>query len=223
MKLSKQQFEELLKKNRLILSLIGMSNIGKTYWSKKLQDIGFRPINCDDLIETKLVPILKEFGYSGINDVSRWMGQPYDDRFIANQQKYLSLEKEAMKNIFIQIENEKKENIVVDTTGSVIHTGKDICANLTRCSLVVYIKATKNIKEEMFQQYIKEPKPVVFGDVFNLKKNEKASDALERSYRKLLDIRSALYTEYADVIILREIIKKNMNINQFISLIKQLL
>ena len=51
MKLSKSQFETLLEENRLVLSFIGMSNIGKTYWSKKLQGVGFKHIDCDDLIE----------------------------------------------------------------------------------------------------------------------------------------------------------------------------
>ncbi len=39
MKLSKRQFDQLLLENQLVISFVGMSNIGKTYWSKKL--IGF--------------------------------------------------------------------------------------------------------------------------------------------------------------------------------------
>lgn len=221
MELSKQQLEQLLQENRLILSLIGISNIGKTYWSKKLQDVGFRHINCDDLIKAKLAPVLKELEYSGIEDVSRWMGQPYDDRFSANQQKYLSLEKETMENIFAQIKNGKNQNTVIDTTGSVVHTSRNICAKLKQCSLVIYIEVTENMKEKMFNQYIKEPKPVVFGDVFDPKENETAMQTLKRCYRELLNLRSALYSEYADVIIPRGAIEENMDVNQFISLIKQ--
>lgn len=221
MELLKQRLEQLLQENRLILSLIGMSNIGKTYWSKKLHDIGFKHINCDDLIEAKLAPILKEHGYSGIEDVSRWMGRPYDDRFSANQQKYLSLEKETMENIFAQIKNRKMQNTVINTTGSVVHTSRNICVRLKQCSLVVYIEATENMKEKMFNQYIKEPKPVVFGDVFDPKENETVMQTLKRCYRRLLNLRSALYAEYADVIIPRGAIEESMDVNQFISLIKQ--
>lgn len=223
MELSKQQFERLLQENRLILGLIGMSNIGKTYWSKKLNNAGFKHISCDDLIEAKLAPVLKEFGYSGIENVSCWMGQPHDDRFSANQQKYLSLEKEAMENIFGQIKKGKTQNTVIDTTGSVVHTGRNICVKLKRCSLVIYIEATENMKERMFNQYIREPKPVVFGDVFNPKEDETAKQALKRCYRKLLNLRGKLYAEYADVIIPRRAIKENMDINQFTSLIKRYL
>ena len=221
MKLSKSKFEQLFEENRLVISLIGMSNTGKTHWSKKLHDLGFKHINCDDLIEKKLSPILKKFKYSGIEDVSHWMGQPYDDRYVANQQKYLSIEKEIMKDIFIQIKNKKPRNTVIDTTGSVVHTGKNMRVKLMRYSLIVYIRANQNMKEKMFNQYIKKPKPVVFGNIFNPKQNETARQTLKRCYRKLLNLRSVLYSQYADVIIPIGSIKKNMNVNQFFSLIKQ--
>lgn len=221
MKLSKSQFEKLLKEDRLVLSFIGMSNIGKTYWSKKLQDIGFRHINCDDLIERKLTPVLKKLGYVGIEDVSRWMGQPYDERFFANQNKYLSFEKEVMEETFLEVKNNNSGNIIIDTTGSVIHTGKKITEKLKQHSIVIYIEASEDMKEQMFKKYLEEPKPVVFGDVYNQEQNETQLQALGRCYRKLLSLRSLLYAECADIVIPREAIVKDMTVSQFISLIKQ--
>lgn len=221
MKLSKLQFEKLFQENQLILSLIGMSNIGKTHWSKKLSNVGFMHINCDDLIEAKLAPVLKELGYSGIKDVSRWMGQPYNDRYSANQRKYLSLEKETMENIVAQIKNKEMRNMVIDTTGSVVYIGRNICVKLKQFSLIIYIEATENMKEKMLNQYIKEPKPVIFGDVFAPKENETVIQTLKRCYQKLLNLRSVLYAEYADVIIPRGDIAENMDVNQFISKIRQ--
>lgn len=221
MNLSKSQFEQLFQEKRLILSLVGMSNIGKTYWSKKLHTVGFKHINCDDLIEAKLMPVLKKLGYSGIKDVSRWMGQPYDERFSVNQQKYLSLEKKIMEDIFAQIKNGKIQNTIIDTTGSVVHTSRSICTKLKKCSLVICIEATENMKKKMFNQYLKKPKPVVFGDMFDPKKNETNTQTLKRCYRQLLNLRSTLYVEYADVIIPRKAIEKNIDVNQFISLIKR--
>lgn len=221
MHLSKPQFEQLLQKNQLVLSFIGMSNIGKTYWSEKFSGIGFKHLNCDDLIEAKLSPVLKKLGYLGVADVSRWMGQPYDERFFANQQKYLALEKKIMENILTQIKNREKQNTVIDTTGSVIHINENICFNLKQYSLIVYIKADENMKGEMFKQYCKKPKPVIFGKVFNIKRKETNKQALKRCYRELLDLRGALYTKYADVIIPRGAISKNINTRQFISLIEQ--
>lgn len=221
MNLSRRQFEHHLGENKLVLSLIGMSNIGKSYWSRKLGDVGFVHLDCDGLIEERLAPALKKLGYSGIEDVARWMGRPYDERFVTNQQKYLSFEKETLETIFDRIQNSGNQNTVIDTTGSVVHTGKDTCARLRERSLVVYIEATDDMKEEMFAQYIKRPKPVVFGDVFVKQKNETAIEALERCYRKLLDARSALYTEYADVVIPYGAADHSMTADQFISLIAQ--
>lgn len=221
MKLSQKQFDQLLQKNKLVLSLIGMSNIGKTHWSNKLAKINFEHINCDDLIEARLAPELKADGYSGIKDMSLWMGQPYDQRFYARQQKYLKLEKEVMRQIFAQIKNEKRQNVVIDTTGSFVHTGEYICSGLKKCALAIYIKADDATKEKMFKRYVKNPKPVVFGDVFVAKKGEANQQTLKRCYLKLLNLRSALYAQCADIIIPREFINQDMDTKQFISLIRK--
>ncbi len=221
MKLSKRKFDQLLRDNQLMVSLVGMSNIGKTYWSEKFQDVGFKHINCDNLIEKKLSPILKKHGYSGIKDISRWMGQPYDKQFTVNQEKYMFLEMRVMEDIFARVKNNKIKNTVIDTTGGVIYTNKNIGDRLKQFSMVIYIKASENMKEEMFRRYLKEPKPVVFGDLYSSKNNETDMQALSRCYRELLSLRNTLYSECADVIIPREAIKENANIHHLISLIKQ--
>ncbi len=213
-----KNFDELLKNKKLVISLIGMSNMGKTYWSKKLASIGFVHINCDDLIEQKLDKELKKYGYKGIKDVSRWMGQPYEKRFKRNQAIYLSLEKEIMKKILGSLEKDK--NIIIDTTGSVIYTGNEIYKKLRKSSLVVYIKASQKMQGEMFQNYIKNPKPVVFGRVFKKDKKESNFDALGKSYKRLLKERSLLYKKYANVTLPREKIAENLTPKNFISLIK---
>ena len=118
-------------------------------------------------------------------------------------------------------ENKKKQNIVIDTTGSFVHTGSDACSQLKKRALAIYIKANDSMKEKMFEQYIKKPKPVVFGDIFATKKGETNKRALKRCYLQLLDLRSALYTQCADVIIPREAISQDMDAKQFISLIRK--
>lgn len=223
MKLSKLEFEKLFQENKLVISFIGMSNIGKTFWSKKFESEGFKRIGCDDLIERKLTLDLEKLGYAGIADVARWMGQPGDEEFSNNQQKYLSLEKEVMSDIFNVIKNGNNQNIVIDTTGSIVHTGDNICKCLKNNTLVVYIEATKDMKEKMFDNYIKKPKPVVFGKLFYQKKQETCRQALERCYKELLEYRSDLYRKCADVIISRKIIKENMSISDFLSLVKKYL
>lgn len=223
MKLSKLKFEKLFHQKKLVICFIGMSNIGKTFWSKKFKAEGFKRVGCDDLIEEKLTLDLKKLGYSGIADVSRWMGQPYDEEFSTNQQKYLTLEKEVMGDILRKIKYENNKNIVLDTTGSIVHTGDNICNKIKENTLVVYIEATKDIKDKMFDNYIKKPKPVVFGEVFFQKKHETCYQSLERCYKELLEYRSGLYRKYADVIIPRNIIKEGLSCSDFISLVKHYL
>lgn len=220
MKLSSKQFQELLQKNKLVLSFIGMSNIGKTYWSERLSKFGFKHFNCDDLIEKKLSFELDALGYSGINDVSLWMGQPYEKKFEENQQKYLNFEKEAIENIFAELKN-TKQNVVIDTTGSLVHLNEKICLELKERSLIVYIKATDSMREKMFERYIEDPKPVVFGDIFSPQEGESGEKTLRRCYPILLEKRSKLYEKYADVVIPHEFINMKMNVKDFISLIKK--
>lgn len=221
MKLSRKQFDGLLQKNKLTLSIVGMSNIGKTYWSEKLAELGFKHFSCDGLIEAKLASELKARGYSGIRDVSRWMGQPYNKRFSINQWKYLNFEKEVIESIFKKLKNTKKCNAVIDTTGSVVHLGENICSKMKKNSLVIYIEATNAMREEMFRRYLKDPKPVVFGDIFVPQKGETGMQTLRRCYPKLLLQRSKLYAKYADVVIPYRSTGKNTSTEEFISLIRK--
>ena len=108
MQLTQEQFEDAIDKGQLAITMIGMSNIGKTYWAKQLAQKGFDHIICDDFIEAKLGPELQELGHKGIQDVSKWMGQPYDARFELNQEKYLRHEIEVMQEILRDLLNEKK-------------------------------------------------------------------------------------------------------------------
>jgi len=222
-RLSQKEFNEYWQGNKLAISFIGMSNTGKSYWSQKFAELNFKRINCDELIEAKLAPELKEQGYSGIEDVSKWMGQPYEKRFTANQQKYLDFEKDIIKQITAELKANQYGNVVIDTTGSFVHLEKSICSELKKHSVVVCIEATKDIRNKMFKLYIEKPKPVVFGNVFVLRKGETDEQTLKRCYQTLLDNRSRLYKQYADVVVPRDTITDNMSIKNFVSLLNNAL
>ncbi len=221
MKLSEEEFEELLGNNDLAISLIGMSNIGKTYLSRKLSELKFKRFGCDDIIEAKLGDKLKKMGYKGTNDVARWLGQPYEKQFTTNQKTYLQLEKQALIKIFLYLTNGNQENVVIDTTGSLVHTGADVCLALKEHSLIVYIEAGEDMREEMFEQYLKEPRPVIWGKVFQPQDQETNQEALKRCYPKLLDLRNSLYTRYADITVPYNSLPKNIGAEEFLELIKK--
>lgn len=179
-----------------------MSGSGKTHWSKKLERKSFKRFCCDDLIEKKLSKELKVLGYSGIQDVAKWMGQPYDIQYEETSKKYLRVEKEAVKKILEVINNSKSlydKNIVIDTTGSLIYIEKDILEKLSKITKVVYLEVPNYVKEEMYQTYLKDPKPVIWGDSFYKVRGESNMEALRERYSELLRFRSKRYERLADI------------------------
>jgi hypothetical protein len=104
---------------------------------------------------------------------------------------------EALK----EVESSSFSNIIFDTTGSVVHTGDDLCAALKAKTVVVYIRASDEQTEALFRQYSIEPKPTVFGHLFRQETGEDKSDAMMRSYVNLLKYRGEKYAFIADVTI----------------------
>lgn len=202
-KFSKAEFGRQLAANQVVLSLVGMSNSGKSYWSEQLaQGRDFKRICCDNLIESELGGVLSKLGYKGINDMSKWLGQPYEERFAVNQQTYLDLESATIEAILRELEQKPpKTNLVIDTTGSVVHLGEAVRNRLHDLSLVVYLQAPPGQEQEMFERYLAEPKPVVFGDMYRPEPGEDSQTALARCYKDLLAYRNSLYEAMADVVI----------------------
>lgn len=184
----------------MIISLIGMSNSGKTFWARKLESAGFQRYSCDDLIEKKLDKELKKSGFLGIHDVAKWMGQPYEKRYQTTSRKYLEFEKVSLLEIFDKIKNDKlNRNVVVDTTGSVIYTGEDIMESLRRLTTVVYLDTPFRMKQQMCELYFANPKPVIWGDKFQKQNGETDMETLRFCYPLLLEYRCRQYKKHANI------------------------
>ncbi len=216
------KFDQKLQAGELVLTLVGMSNVGKSYWSKRLaQESNFNHICCDDLIESELSDVLAELGYKGIEDMSKWLGQPYDKRFAKNQQRYLDLEVATLQKIISDLEQGyHTQNTVIDTTGSVVHTSPEILEKLTALTTVIYLEATPDMQDEMFKLYVTEPKPVVWGDIYKPEISETQQQALARCYPKLLAYRSGLYAGMSQVTIHRQTSLGMPGPNAFLDYIK---
>ncbi len=172
-----------------------MSGTGKTHWSKKLSEKGFTQYCCDDLIEELLSKDLKKLGYRGIQDVAKWMGQPYDTQYPKTSKAYLAREIQVMEKLIKKIAN--KKNSVIDTTGSVIYAGGEIGKALVKLTTVIYLETPQSVQDEMFRVYMQDPKPVIWGQVFKKKKNETEKEALARCYPELLNTRAEKYKKLA--------------------------
>ncbi len=131
------------------LSLIGMSGAGKSHWAQKLAAAGFRVISIDDRIEKKLASELAAGGYRGIGGVAAWMGWPDQPAYRDREKKYLECEINSMGEALDEIQASGEEGAILDTTGSVVYTGEEICRRMQSLTTVVYLEASP-AEEEQF-------------------------------------------------------------------------
>jgi len=178
-----------------------MSGSGKSQWSTELAELGYLRFCCDELIADKLAPeLIRSDGIS--LDLGEWMGFPYEPRYKEREYKYLACEIEVIGEILLYLcGNNPGEKVVVDTTGSVIYTGKDMLEKLKSNSTVVHLETPPEVKERMLKVYLDQPRPVLWRDVFSKKPGETNEEALARCYPRLLFSRQRLYEQYADVTI----------------------
>jgi hypothetical protein len=185
------------------ITLIGMSNLGKTHWANRLAaECGFRRIDCDALVEAALAPHLKSKGFSGVQDVAKWMGQPFDQQYSVTSQEFVRCEREVMRDVIgLLREAHGKDGppLAIDTCGSVIYAGDDIKQSLRELTQVVYLEASEQHRVQLFERYMAEPKPVIWGSAFNRDDGEDSRQALARCYPALLSSRARFYEDWAHV------------------------
>jgi hypothetical protein len=174
-----------------------MSGAGKSHWAQKLAGAGFRAICVDDRIEAKLAPELAAGGYRGIGGVAAWMGWPDSPVYREREKKYLECEVQAMSDALNEIEASRDEGIILDTTGSVVYTGADICRRMQSLTTVIYLWASAKEEQLLIARYLSDPKPVLWGDQFSQRPGESAQDAIARCYPQLIAFRKNLYASYA--------------------------
>ncbi len=220
MKIKPHQLQKKYLDDSLVLSVTGMSNVGKSFWSKRLRELGFTFFSCDDWIEANLAEELVKIGYGGIEDMARWLGQPYDKQYQQTQQAYLEWEEQSLYHVFAHIA-ENGGNWVIDTTGSMVHLPVISQEKLKANSVVVCLDAGEDMVDQMYEKFLSYPKPVVWADLFEHVKGEKYRDSLRRSYPKLLRYRSQKYREIADVLIPRDRIPFDSSVEEFFELLKE--
>ena len=199
-----------------------MSNVGKTYWSKKLESVGFERFGCDDMIEERLEKELRNQGFNGIHDVAKWLGQPFEPQYERNSKKYLEIEKNVMGKVIDKLcyHDTYHGNIVVDTTGSVIYTGGDTLKSLANLSTVVLLDVSNEALDALYESYIREPKPVVWGESFKKQNGESDMQALRLCYPKLLQYRTVHYKRLAHKVVEAETLRAaHFDAYQFLQLL----
>lgn len=207
----------------MIISLIGMSGVGKTTWSQRLEkDAGFTRITCDDIIEKKLGTLLTKLGYSGTDGMAKWMGLPYEEQYIKNSEIYLELERQSLVETldYICTHANRLNNIVIDTTGSVIYLDESVIQLLKQLTTLVYLETTEHVNQELFNTFVANPKPIYWGYHFNQKHGEEPDEAVKRCFPEVIAYRSQRYAEFAHVTVDYEICRNStISTKDFISYI----
>ena len=198
MRLSRRDFDSLIAKNKLTLTFIGMSGIGKTHRSRQFVPLGFKHRSYDDAIAPRISSLTP---LKNVTDVGVWMGQPYSEGYRDRERKYLKLEEVATNDILGTV----KSNTVIDTTGSVVYLSNAAQRRLKKNSLVVYFEASPEMYDRMLEVYLDDPKPVIWGNIFKHKNSESEQATLRRCYPALMKFRTKKYRDLADITIPYEV------------------
>ncbi|HEY2459805.1 MAG TPA: hypothetical protein VGI16_03320 [Candidatus Acidoferrum sp.] len=177
----------------LRLALIGMSGTGKTFWTKKLTESGLPGKSCDDHIEECLRPRLSAGGYEGINGVAAWMGWPDSPTYLEREAAYLAEEISALDGFLTELERNPSQELILDTTGSVIHTGNNLLMRLRRQMTVVHLAASAGEQQLLVERYLGDPKPVLWRGIFQPRPRETARETVARCYPALIAARRQSY------------------------------
>ncbi len=181
----------------LRLALIGMSGAGKTYWTKRLASANYPVVSCDDLIEARLAPTLQAGGFRGINGVAAWMGWPDSPTYAERESQYLSQEISSLDEILTGVEKNPSSALILDTTGSVIHTGNNLLFRLRKLMTVVYLAASAEEQQLLIRRYLEDPKPVLWRGAFQSKPGEAPGQTVARCYPALIAARRQSYEALA--------------------------
>jgi shikimate kinase len=181
----------------LRLAFIGMSGAGKTFWTKKLAESGRFSISCDDRIEQRLVPRLAAGGFAGINGVAAWMGWPSSATYAESESEYLAAEIHTLDEILTALETNPVQELVLDTTGSVIYAGNNLLMRLRRQMTVVYLAASESEQQLLIERYLTDPKPVLWRGAFQPRPGEAPRETVARCYPTLIAARRRSYETLA--------------------------
>jgi shikimate kinase len=188
--LSQQEFDTHIKCQTLRLSLVGMSNCGKSYRSRILEcENNFFWYQVDEDIQ-------KELDLSDQAAVSIWLGYPTSQTYLERENRYIELENLYTSRASMQ---SMGKNLVFDTTGSVIHLALSVLETLRENTLVVHLDVGDESLENLIEQFFQTPKPVAWSGYFNQHAGESEDSALRRSYPILLAERLRRYRELAHI------------------------
>ena len=200
---------------------MGMSGVGKTFWSSRLASAGFMGYHCDDVIASRLQNNLG-IPMKSVYDTGKWMGFPYEPGFAEREKQYLALEGEILSEMAETVHKlPVDQNVVIDTTGSAVYLDRNILRKLKESVLLVYLAITPEVHSQMLEEYIKNPRPLIWNRSFYKSPDESNESALRRSYSALIVYREALYEKFSDIKIEYDLHRQSgFRVTDFVELVR---
>lgn len=179
MPITKKDFLDIKYK---VITLMGMSGVGKTHLSLMLDGHGWRHYSCDleigkRILNAEIEHTLNEKNNVSADDLSQLSkyvgrlgddskgGLPYDE-FKRRQIKYYKAECQAiaqLNNVVNHATRNGFTHTINDSTGSLCEIGDDrLMEFIDENSLIVYIKATPEEEEKVLHRAQDYPKPMFF-------------------------------------------------------------
>jgi len=179
MPISKAEFQDIPHK---VITLMGMSGVGKTHLSLMLARQGWNHYSCDLAIGKFFLgdEISKALGEDNhitaddLSQLSRYIGRLGDPKkggldyetFMRRQHQYYMAECKAMLKLQDEVNKGARkgvENTVNDSTGSLCEIDNDTLLDFVdENSLIVYIEASEQEKREVLERAQQYPKPLFF-------------------------------------------------------------
>jgi len=176
----------------LRIAFIGMSNCGKSYKSRILQnEADFFWYEVDREIQKKL-------GFETMDEIASWLWEPCDEGFTEREKTYLEKEEECT---YLKDLNTGEKNLVFDTTGSVIYLSDTTKQWLKNDCLIINIDIGEDAIPMMLERYLQEPKPVSWNGMLDVRDNETPEESLKRCYPLLLKDRLKKYKAFSHITI----------------------
>ena len=199
-------FSDVVNLDTPIITLIGMSGVGKTYLSNILSDGGRHVYSVDEMIGLELSAYL-DAPIDSKNDISAlsyFLGTIDDFKrdpvtFRQRQELYKVAEIKTLKAIWDEV-SKKTEPCVIDTSGSFCELmEEEIIHQIGSDSAIVYLQANSAIKDVLLMRAYDHPKPLYFPPSFledTLKEYEKVDKdepLFDYVFRNLFQSRLAKY------------------------------
>jgi len=185
----------------LRLALVGMSGAGKSFWTQRIAGASYPSVCCDTLIEERLTAVLQSGGFAGIHGVAAWMGWPDRATYAEREATYLQQEIATLDEVLTRLEKNPEQELVVDTTGSVIYVGNHLLHRLRKQMLVVYLAASADEQQLLIRRYLEDPKPVLWRGAFQARSGEAPQETVARCYPALMAARRQSYEALAHCVI----------------------